>query len=451
MEIGQKLKDKRTELGLSQEKLAAQLGVTRQTIASWEKGKTYPDINSILKLSDLYHVSLDELLKEDTAMRKHVERTATLTDKAWNSLFVTAALLLPASMLLFHWGLEAAGSAAKILGMLLLLLVLIFRWKLSGRKKSELVVGVFFWSVFFIPDLFGLFLSRNEVVKGFTFEYIFFGILLLYSYGVCFQTRLAFLLTIGLYFGTPVFIAISTHLPTILEEGLIQSSNRFGKNYRVEAVLYQAADADVPSMITLDPDGETLLIDQRIIGQFTKMESESGDTTQTWKLIPVNDPIGRVTLSSRKTSDLLTLEYWIDTSTPQFPDYYTLLWKIRVSPVQKASFDLKTENGQYSLLMDWYSTEMIPENTDESRSFTLDGHGTASISLADETVTQLTVFEEYHYDGQVEASEYHLERNDQKVFPLPGKVSKRYDGTGQYAVYRISLYGGVYLFRLDYA
>ena len=48
MEIGQKLKDKRASLGLSQEDLAEKIGVTRQTIANWEKGKTYPDRQAVL-------------------------------------------------------------------------------------------------------------------------------------------------------------------------------------------------------------------------------------------------------------------------------------------------------------------------------------------------------------------------------------------------------------------
>lgn len=51
MEIGQKLKGKRTAQGLSQEQLASRLGVTRHTVANWEKGKTYPDICSVMKLS----------------------------------------------------------------------------------------------------------------------------------------------------------------------------------------------------------------------------------------------------------------------------------------------------------------------------------------------------------------------------------------------------------------
>ena len=95
MEIGQKLKEKRTALGLSQEQLAEQLGITRQTVANWEKGKTSPDIASVQKLSALYSVSLDELLKEDTSMRKHVEESAALPRKYWNMLFELAILLNP--------------------------------------------------------------------------------------------------------------------------------------------------------------------------------------------------------------------------------------------------------------------------------------------------------------------------------------------------------------------
>lgn len=95
MEIGQKLKTKRTEAGLSQEALAERIGVSRQTISSWENNRSYPDIGSILKLSDLYDVSLDELLKEDENMRKHVEETAKLPQKTWNLLFELAILLLP--------------------------------------------------------------------------------------------------------------------------------------------------------------------------------------------------------------------------------------------------------------------------------------------------------------------------------------------------------------------
>jgi len=65
MNIGQKLKNKRTQSGLTQEAVAEKIGVSRQTVSNWENNRSYPDIVSILRLSDLYEVSLDEFLKED--------------------------------------------------------------------------------------------------------------------------------------------------------------------------------------------------------------------------------------------------------------------------------------------------------------------------------------------------------------------------------------------------
>ena len=69
MEIGSKLKKARNENGITQEHAAELLGVSRQTISNWENNKSYPDIISVIKMSDLYAVSLDHLLKEDNTMK----------------------------------------------------------------------------------------------------------------------------------------------------------------------------------------------------------------------------------------------------------------------------------------------------------------------------------------------------------------------------------------------
>jgi transcriptional regulator with XRE-family HTH domain len=74
MKFGDRLKKARTELNLTQEQVARDFFITRQTISSWENEKTYPDISSLIKLSDYYHVSLDILLKEDTGMREFLEK-----------------------------------------------------------------------------------------------------------------------------------------------------------------------------------------------------------------------------------------------------------------------------------------------------------------------------------------------------------------------------------------
>ena len=64
MDIGNKLQRARTKANLTQEQVAEALCVSRQTISNWENEKTYPDIRSVVTLSDLYNVSLDYLLKD---------------------------------------------------------------------------------------------------------------------------------------------------------------------------------------------------------------------------------------------------------------------------------------------------------------------------------------------------------------------------------------------------
>lgn len=78
MEIGRKLKEARQMSGLTQENVAEKLNVSRQTISNWETEKFYPDILYVLQLSDLYQVSLDELLKGDERMIQHLENSTNV-------------------------------------------------------------------------------------------------------------------------------------------------------------------------------------------------------------------------------------------------------------------------------------------------------------------------------------------------------------------------------------
>lgn len=91
MEIGKKLKKARIEAGLTQEKAAEKIDVSRQTISNWENEKSYPDIISVIALSDLYSVSLDELLKGDQKMAEHLEES---TNVVKSNKKLTGAILL---------------------------------------------------------------------------------------------------------------------------------------------------------------------------------------------------------------------------------------------------------------------------------------------------------------------------------------------------------------------
>ena len=72
-DIGSKIKAARLEKKLTQEQVAELLGVSRQTISNWENEKSYPDIISVIKMSDCYEVSLDYLLKGEQTMKTYYE------------------------------------------------------------------------------------------------------------------------------------------------------------------------------------------------------------------------------------------------------------------------------------------------------------------------------------------------------------------------------------------
>ena len=63
LDIEEQIKTSRKEAGFTQKDAADGIGVSRQTILSWENNKSYPDIISVIKMSDIYNVSLDYLLK----------------------------------------------------------------------------------------------------------------------------------------------------------------------------------------------------------------------------------------------------------------------------------------------------------------------------------------------------------------------------------------------------
>ncbi|KGM96772.1 transcriptional regulator [Clostridium novyi A str. 4552] len=70
MELHTQIKKYRRNLNLSQEELAEKIYVTRQTISNWENNKSYPDIHSLLLLSSLFNISLDQLIKGDIKIMK---------------------------------------------------------------------------------------------------------------------------------------------------------------------------------------------------------------------------------------------------------------------------------------------------------------------------------------------------------------------------------------------
>jgi len=117
MEIGAKLRQARIAAGLTQEQTAEALGVSRQSISNWENEKNYPDIVSVVRLSDLYAVSLDALLKEEAPMSDYLdyleESTNTVRSRREQSLLILLCVYLGiwAVSVLFFWLLTGPDDA----------------------------------------------------------------------------------------------------------------------------------------------------------------------------------------------------------------------------------------------------------------------------------------------------------------------------------------------------
>lgn len=105
MNIGDKIRNAREKNKLTQTQVSESLMVSRQTISNWENGKSLPDILSVIRMSELYQISLDDLLKGDKAMIEKMEKDAEKikTEKriikyAWISILAGVVMLTLANM-----------------------------------------------------------------------------------------------------------------------------------------------------------------------------------------------------------------------------------------------------------------------------------------------------------------------------------------------------------------
>ncbi len=64
MKFNEKLIKLRKEMGLSQEELGNKLNVARQTVSKWELGETTPEMDKLIKMSEIFNITLDELIKD---------------------------------------------------------------------------------------------------------------------------------------------------------------------------------------------------------------------------------------------------------------------------------------------------------------------------------------------------------------------------------------------------
>ncbi|MFR2406428.1 MAG: helix-turn-helix domain-containing protein, partial [Eubacterium callanderi] len=80
MTFQERLFQLRKQKGFSQETLAERMGVSRQAVSKWESGLSNPDINNLVFLSEIFEVSLDELIKGEAPQASEKEETIKIVE-----------------------------------------------------------------------------------------------------------------------------------------------------------------------------------------------------------------------------------------------------------------------------------------------------------------------------------------------------------------------------------
>ena len=104
MQLGQTIQNIRKQNHLTQEQFAAIFSVTRQTVSNWENEKSYPDLLTLVQISDKFDISLDQMLKEDLKMTKKLNNEIKWAKHIKRILAVViGAVVIAAVVWFFVW------------------------------------------------------------------------------------------------------------------------------------------------------------------------------------------------------------------------------------------------------------------------------------------------------------------------------------------------------------
>lgn len=134
MELGAQIKKYRTEMAISQDELAEKVFVSQQSISNWETGKTYPDIKSLLLLSEVFSVSLDQLVKGDIEiMKKEIDAQELVKfqrDSMIYTILFIAIIVLPIPLAKY------LGWIGMVAYFLLFIIAMYFAIRVEKHKKK---------------------------------------------------------------------------------------------------------------------------------------------------------------------------------------------------------------------------------------------------------------------------------------------------------------------------
>lgn len=439
MQFGEKLKAARVRSGMTQDAVSRQIGVSRQSLSNWENDRTYPDLASVLKLSDLYGLSLDELLREDMELRRRMEQQRERVKNIGGWLHDAALLLIGSTMLLTWLEKITLGIVLGIIGMALICTVhLLFVFRLGSDWKSMtlrcLSMGMWF-SGYMLRIL-----SHHSNVFG---DALWYGGLLLYWIGSSrmqwnnrFPRRATaftgFVFAMVLVFGTIPLVS-----DTIEYGGHIPGNPFTGEDYRVTQVL-AGEEKPIPMVylgsttsVSLDYPGQEA---QRLDGKFTYIpQPEEANTKGVWEMLN-GETLYRVALEEDDHVTLSCLENG------------QRRWAYELEPAPTMGCTILDALGSTLASADWYYADSF-DGTDITGGLHLRGKGTVKLSVPGDSPT-VRIYEEFRDGGSVEYQTMTLEKDKRGFVEFQRETRK--NGGKQTGIYRIPYEDGEFVLVLDF-
>lgn len=439
MEFGERLKQARLNAGLTQEDVVRQLGVSRQTVSNWENNRSYPDLGSVLKLSDIYDLSLDDLLREDMQLRRWMEQKR----KRWENLgglLHDFALLLVASMIPLAW-LEKTtlGIALGVAGIVLICIVhLLFVFRLGSDRKVMALrcLSMLLW---FSGYMIRILSSHTEPIG----DVLWYGGHALYFFGaghlkwnVEYPRHMTvftgFVMALVIVFGTIPFVGDS------LERGDHVENNPFNsRDYRVAQVL--AGETEPLPMVYLGSTNSVYLDwpgaeEKKLEGKFTYItQPEGAETKGVWELLD-GENLYRVTVEADGSVTMACLEK--DQTR----------WAYLLEPSPKMGCTILDVLGTVTGPADWYYAGTFDSESDLS-GLPLRAKGSIKLSVPGDSET-VTIYEEFR-DGDAVEHQTMVLTKDKRGF-VQFKRETRQNGQKQTGIYRIPYQDGEFVLVLNF-
>jgi len=439
MKFGEKLRDARLKAELTQEAVAKRIGVSRQSLSNWENDRTYPDLASVLKLSDLYGLSLDDLLREDAELRKRMEEKKEKVKK-YSSWLHDFALLLIGSNILLNWlGKTTVGLVLGGIGVVLIAVVhFLFVCYLEADRTTMVLrsIAMAMWFAGFMMRItyghihglgnllwFGGIGLMSYVSYRMRFEVVY------YQHMTAFT---GFVIALVMVFGLTPFVG------SYVEQGDHIKGNPFNSHdYRVTEVL--AGEEEPIPMVYLGSTTSAYLdwpgqAEQRLDGNFTYItQPEGANTKGVWEMLE-RETLYRVTLEE---DDRVTMACLENGET---------LWAYELEPAPKMGCTILDVLGSVVGSADWYYAGSF-QKEEHMSGLPLRAKGSIKLSVPG-TEPTVTIYEEFRDGDTVEHQTMVLTKDSRGFVKFQRETRK--DGGKQTGIYRVPYQDGEFVLVVNY-